>query len=996
MAVAQELEKILIEELGLSEKIQFAPDIEWPYDRSIPDVNAAFFLQSQPIAYFSYFETLDPQKIRDLHQIVWSQSKAPLLFVTSPHEIRIYNGYEPPAKDDEDFDSEKRLLQNLTRLTDYLAAREEIRSNLVEANNYESIYLETGAFWNTSDGQKINYQSRADQQLVKGIQKMREELSKDSKLSLSVIYRLIGRSIFIRYLEDRNILTSKWVQEMTNGQASDYRETLQSHQLTYSLYEQLSERFNGDLFPVEPEEKNSVANSHLKILLRFLNREDLETGQLSLWPFRFEYIPVELVSNIYDIFLDDQKSSGAYYTPLLLADFVLEETMGYDVVHSEMKILDPACGSGVFLVGAYRRLVQAWRRDHGQPTPSDLIEILKNNIFGVDKEAEAVRIAAFSLYLELLNHLTADQVLNLSFRFPELEQKNLIVNDFFDDDVEKQLAVKKFDRVVGNMPWGKGSLTHKGKKWLDKQNYSVGGKQAAPAFLLRIPAFCHENGEMAVIAPAKSSIHVKSNLHLEFQKIFFSTYKVRAVVNFAALVYELFHISKSPAVALFYTPDCPPNNHGFVYGVPKPSVILQHLRAIVLDTTEIQHLALDEILVFPELWKIFLWGSGRDAALIKRLKVMPTLAAKIKQLGWELHEGLIANENNKESVPIPDFLKVLPSLPTEDFVPFYIANVSNYKPRTEKRILRSRSEKIYQAPLVLIRQSQCKAALVEQNLSFTNSFSVINGNPEKISILKWIVCFINSPLAFYYIYLTSTRLAVERDTPVQKEYVDMPFVMPDESDPRFQEVVYRFDQVVSILKQDTPDAAVDPEREAEWQRHEDAINRLVYELCNIHPVEQQLIEDTLKYGLEFFRWVKKIDRKPGAVKPVKKPDEVMLRLYADVFTQVATSFLKVKQKTLNAKIYRNGAPLTVVSFDLVDLEGRQPVDIVQTSDEMRAKLRKLDQLALTQQTPSIYMRRHVRIYDGQEVSLIRPSEQRFWTQSQARIDADAFLAELLL
>jgi len=63
-------------------------------------------------------------------------------------------------------------------------------------------------------------------------------------------------------------------------------------------------------------------------------------------------------------------------------------------------------------------------------------------------------------------------------------------------------------------------------------------------------------------------------------------------------------------------------------------------------------------------------------------------------------------------------------------------------------------------------------------------------------------------------------------------------------------------------------------------------------------------------------------------------------------------------------------------------------------DAMRKKLRELDNLLVEQQTPSIYIRRHVRIYDNNQVSLVRPSEQRFWTRSQALADADAFLAEL--
>ena len=120
----------------------------------------------------------------------------------------------------------------------------------------------------------------------------------------------------------------------------------------------------------------------------------------------------------------------------------------------------------------------------------------------------------------------------------------------------------------------------------------------------------------------------------------------------------------------------------------------------------------------------------------------------------------------------------------------------------------------------------------------------------------------------------------------------------------------------------------------------------------------------------------------------------MLKSYAEVFVRVATSLLQVRDQTINATVYENGAPLTVLSFHLVSLDEAQPVQVVTESGAMRAKLGELNDLALRKNTPSFYARRHVRIYDGKQMSIIRPSERRFWTQSQARVDADAFLAEL--
>ena len=130
--ITYELEQILLEELGYagSSRLVRGRDIPWPNVRAIPNVDAAFLLDNTPVVYFSRFSELDPARIQQLHKSVWSQSKAPLLFAILPHEIRVYNGYEPTPKIDEEFDTPRRLLQELRDLTDHLTARKLIRSQL--------------------------------------------------------------------------------------------------------------------------------------------------------------------------------------------------------------------------------------------------------------------------------------------------------------------------------------------------------------------------------------------------------------------------------------------------------------------------------------------------------------------------------------------------------------------------------------------------------------------------------------------------------------------------------------------------------------------------------------------------------------------------------------------------------------------------------------------------------------------------------------------------
>lgn len=815
----------------------------------------------------------------------------------------------------------------------------------------------------------------------------------NSGLSNHLAYILLGRSIFIRYLEDRGAVSQSQMLAWTDGQADRYLSVLNSHTVTYALFANLHDRFNGDLFPIEPKEREAVTLEHLADLRRFLEGTDLETGQLSLWPFDFEYVPIELVSAIYDTFLYSEDSNrrrevGAYYTPLSLVDLILDETL--DNIHPEMSILDPACGSGLFLVGAYRRLIHAWRTTYSAtPTPEQLSTILQNNIFGIDKEEEAIGIAAFSLYLEMLNYLDNEQITDEAFQFPPLKHTTLLYSDFFAPAIDHEFANRKFDRIVGNMPWGKGTLTQPARNWLEENEYEVGGGQAAPAFLLRAPHFCDENGELALLVPAKSTIFVTSQPHQAFREYFFSNFDVRALINFSAVVYELFSESISPAVAIFYSPAQPDWERHLVYGVPKPSALSQQLGAVVLDTTEVKFLERQQLLDQPFLWKTAQWGTPRDAAFIERLKSLPTLHHQANVLNWQIAEGIQIGGGDEKHA---SWLQGMPLVPTEQLRP-YILDMSVCKPISETVFHRPKTPAITRAPLVLIRQSKCEAAFSGQDVAYFHQVTGVIGREGQESILKLLVAYVNSPLCRYYHFLTSTLWAVERGIMIQWEYKEMPFLIPDRNDPQLEKLLQHFGQIERLLSGQR--VFTTPQVQRQLEEHKAVIDSLIFDIYGLNPTERQLVEDMTNFGIRFFEWAKRKTRKPGEVEPVQIPTVKMLQEYAEVFTETAESLLHYQHQTLNATIYQNGAPLSVVSFDLVPSELASEPQIVTDKDDLREKLRQLDALLLEQRSPSLYMRRHVRVYNGTEIFLVRPNEQRFWTQSQARADADEFLAELI-
>ena len=121
----------------------------------------------------------------------------------------------------------------------------------------------------------------------------------------------------------------------------------------------------------------------------------------------------------------------------------------------------------------------------------------------------------------------------------------------------------------------------------------------------------------------------------------------------------------------------------------------------------------------------------------------------------------------------------------------------------------------------------------------------------------------------------------------------------------------------------------------------------------------------------------------------------MLKEYAQEFIEASTSLLHYQNQTLNARVYQDSAPLSVVEFELVQAADAQDVRFISESKELHDLLYRLDRRLWERQASSLYVRRHVRIYDGQRFYVVRPSERRLWTRSQAYADADSFIAEIL-
>jgi hypothetical protein len=318
-------------------------------------------------------------------------------------------------------------------------------------NAYHRERIESGAVF--GDERFRNSLNRADRALIRDLKVVRQQLaavpvSRGSKRpELRHLHSLIGRAIFIRYLEDREVLLPAYFENVA-GRRKEWKNilaqapsapeleprladlrflrVLQDKNFTYALFDQLAQDFNGDTFPIDEDETERIQQEHLDKLRGFLLGSTSPQQELFFFAYRFDVIPIELISTIYEEFYNERtgrdRNQGSHYMPPALVEFVLAHTLTPAILAAKPRVVDPACGSGIFLVESFRRMVRhLWREQNGRRlSRPQLRKILREQIAGMDINEEAIRVAAFSLYLAFL-HYQKPREINDERRLPHLK-----------------------------------------------------------------------------------------------------------------------------------------------------------------------------------------------------------------------------------------------------------------------------------------------------------------------------------------------------------------------------------------------------------------------------------------------------------------------------------------------------------------------------------------------------------------------------------------------
>jgi len=294
--------------------------------------------------------------------------------------------------------------------------------------------------------------------------------------------RILDRLIFIRNCEDRELEPKTLMSNYREWESRGRGQLIKSLRDIFTDYR---EKYNSEIFGKEQKHLCDDLDIDNEVLHEIIEGLYYTKG-LS---YDFSAIPADILGNIYEQYLSHilkktekrvkltesqvhRKEQGIYYTPTYIVDFIVRNTLGEllkekKVNVGKLRVLDPACGSGSFLIRAFDILNEYYRKNEKDYTQTQLdttgtgvtyskkLEILRNNIFGVDLDKQAVEIAKLNLLLKIAEK---------GRRLPLLDQNIKCGNSLIDNEIAGDKAFQwkeqfpeimkdRFDVIIGNPPW---------------------------------------------------------------------------------------------------------------------------------------------------------------------------------------------------------------------------------------------------------------------------------------------------------------------------------------------------------------------------------------------------------------------------------------------------------------------------------------------------------------------------------------------------------------
>lgn len=925
-----------------------------------------------------YILTPTNEDIFNTHKLLWNKNSDNVFVAVSQQRSHIINVKEKPDA--------SRPLKNSICLKTFDYGINTIGFEHVKPSEISKQYIDSALFFdfvskNQRKGQEV------DKDLLLNLLTLKNDLVNNG--NEEVVHLLILRCIFIKYLEDRGIFENDYLLSILK--------TSEPANLVAAFDE--IRKINGDVFKYDDFNLADLRPEYLKQLALFFE-SDYRSGQMFLFPYQFDQIPIQLISHVYEAFLkeDSKKRKGIYYTPPFLVKFMLSQVFTREdkVGTQKAKCLDPAVGSGAFLVECFSVIQKSYGR---KLTFDEKKSILENQLFGIDIDRKALQIAAFSLYLALLEtedpNFIKDEIKHAHPILPSLIGKTLVNANAITDDIFPSLT---FEYIVSNPPWGsvpkdddvddetekeeikkeRLAIANKGKGFPEYCN--VSDFERSQAFLMRFSKWT--NAQSRIVAVVKNSIFLNDNA-LGFRGDLLNKYQLEKF-------YELSHYNKilfkkrvigeingnkielgaSEPCAVLVLSSFESLDNQLLYISPKLSDFAEKFELIQFSSRDIFDISQNDLIQNDQYWKVLVNGDKEDYDIIVN-KLLTHNDIEIEaRAGFQ-------PKSNMVSLGDPIWKK---KIEPQDFDQFSVVSAENLGSFNWNQTLhRKREESIFSGSRIIVPVRPLKADnflfrgayLTEEIVHKHNILSIkFKDNDEYVDDYLPYLAILNSQLIgfmFFHLSIQWGKGDGKRDTLRNIDIEKLPIkrIVDKEIKVKLNALVVQIQTIKAS--------------EGTFDKQSEEMNDIIFEHYGLLDYEKQVIKEFYQINVE------REDKSKVLVKPKD------INQYFETFKSTFSLILS-EQNTLNATcdISVNMGAVICISIVAKHEEAsfsshtnRHILNFVK-----RGQLKKVEALKILEENK-------VKLYEDNKFYIIKSNQFKDWTVRQAIKDAREEIEEFI-
>lgn len=864
-------------------------------------------------------------------------------------------------------------------------------------------------------------EERVDRKLLSNLRATISELTRagGADMRRDDAQHLVAQMLFVSYLEHRGIVGPRYRDERKVGSLHDLV-SRRDRKALVELFDRLKHDFNGDFLDDEQAVTSlwaRIPDAAFEAADQFLAATDIERRQPALFPYNFRYIPVELLSGVYETFLgvDDKKEHAAYYTPRHLANLAVDQAFEGVGDLLAQKIYDGACGSGILLTTAFRRLIgeAEARSAAGTLELRSRIKLLRGHIFGSDLNEAACRVTAFSLYLSLLERLQPSDIVALcddhELKLPTLRGRNLVSGadggDFFSP--ENALAREGgYTLLLSNPPWmevtaGSGTWVD---RWAKQTAHPRTLKQIAADFAWRASQIAAPGARICLILPMSLLLKPTSQSFLAgwLQRV-----RPQRIINFGDLKELLFPEARMACVVFVGERREPvaedgagviPGDERFDYWAPKADVSLAFGR-LTLHGSDRHRVQTWSVARSNRELVTRMWGDGYDLALWAKLSLRGTLRQMFdgRQARWTKRKGLHRTDRSGEpmssspfrNLPFvrPAMLYDAPVFDTRDADDFPVDEIPTFVGKVEELL------PVFSGPRIVFPDGPApdgtiRAAYLDGPGAFMSSVGVIAGPSADEDLLRFTAVYLRSDLARYFTMMQLYQLLSDRDRISLQDVAGFPFYPPERhpEPQQAREIVAKVATASRRIEKEHP-----LKRRDLWEQLKPDLDREVEAYFGLADEAGAIVRESVEvlrplvrpYGMSAVYEHAGVRTNDKAVERYARALRAELEARRDAVGGEGRFDVRVQL----TNIERAGA------FGIVRVtagEVRSRVDTERSDQAVQATVQRLAQAGLLQVSlrEHLYVAADTIIVEGNSVYLIKPQTERLWLQRQARRDAE--------